>query len=178
VLAPVLARLDAIPGVRESRVDASGRYFALTLAAGAGAGEVAAGAREALGERTAALGAADAEAQLAARGRGDPWLAAVEVMALSYVEARLLAVRLAAALGRACELTEEEREPLAEALRAALFAAMERVHAEGGARSSGWIHARWPAIAEAVLARGQGAASAPLGAALRRPLAELLADAP
>ncbi|MGA8891965.1 MAG: hypothetical protein WB493_10375, partial [Anaeromyxobacteraceae bacterium] len=59
-------------------------------------------------------------------------------------------VRLSAELGQKAGVPVDRRELVAEAIRVELFAALERVHAEGGRPSSAWIHAEWPAIAAAV----------------------------
>ena len=152
MLAPVLARLDAIPGVT-ARVDSSGRFFWLAVDASADLPGATALAAETLGARASALSGADAEAQLAAHASGDPWLTAREVMMLSYVESRILSVRLASAVQHEVGATAEQREVIAEAVRSALFAAMERVHAEGGRSSSGWIFEEWPLIAAAAAKR-------------------------
>ncbi len=152
MLAPVLARLQQIPGVTSARVDASGRYFWLTVQESPGAGDVTALALEVLGKGARVLAAGQAETQLSAHRHGDPWLAADQVMTLSFVESRLLSVRIAAGFRRP-GVTPGRREEIAEAIRVELFAAMERVHAEGGRASSGWIYEEWPAIAEAAARR-------------------------
>lgn len=175
MLAPVLARLDSLPGVAGARVDSSGRFFALALTVGVAPADVLARARDVLGEGARALAADEAEAQLAARRLGDPWLAAGEVMALSFVESRLLAVRLAGELARQAGAGPEQRDAVAEAIRRELFAAMERVHAEGGRRSSGWIYQEWPALAAAAAARCAPALPAPLQARVAELLPGLLA---
>ena len=156
MLAPVLARLDSIPGVAAARVDSSGRFFWIALAEAADASRVTALAEGVLGPGTSALPSVQAEAQLAGQPLGDPWLGAHEVMTLSFVESRLLSVRLAGELERRAGATPEQRELIAEAIRLTLFAAMERVHAEGGRSSSGWIYREWPAIAGAAIGRCAG----------------------
>jgi hypothetical protein len=153
VLAPVLARLEAIPGVASARTDSSGRFFWITPAPGARPPEVAERCRAALGASAALLGPAAAAAQLAAHERGDPWLGAGEVMTLSFVEGRLLSVRIAGDAAAESGASAAQREAVAEAVRVELFAALERVHAEGGRKSSGWIDEEWPAIAAAAAAR-------------------------
>lgn len=150
MLAPVLARLDAVPGVAAARSDSSGRFFWIELAPGADREAAREGARAVLGANARPLPAAEAEAQLASRSLGDPWLRAGEVMALSFVEGRLLSVRLSAELGKKAGIPGDRRELVSEAIRVELFAALARVHAEGGRPSSAWIHAEWPAIAAAV----------------------------
>jgi hypothetical protein len=170
VLAPVLARLDAIPGVVAARVDSSGRFFWLQVEDAADATSVTALAFGLLGKGVRSLAAEQAKAQLAARRKGDPWLTAAEVMTLSFVESRILSVRLAGEVAHVTGATPEQREELAEAIRLELFATMERVHSEGGRRSGGWIYEEWPAIAAAAVERC--AAAMPQG--LCRRLSEVL----
>jgi hypothetical protein len=167
----VLARLDAIPCVKESRVDASGRWFLLSLAPGADAAGVVAGAQAVLRGCGRRLEDAEAATQLAARVRGDPWFAAGEVHALSYVEARLLSVRIADGAAAALALDPGAREAVAEAARAELFRAVERVHAEGGRESTGWFYEAWPQLAAAIAER----ARPDVPAEARERLAETLA---
>jgi hypothetical protein len=157
VLAPVLARLDAIPGVRKARVDSSGRFFWIELDPAVDESRVKGPATGVLGQGARALPASEADLQLAGRLHGDPWLGADEVMTLSFVESRLLSVRIAGEVERRAGATPEQREAIAEAIRLELFAAMERVHAEGGRSSSGWIYGEWPSIAGAAVARCAGA---------------------
>lgn len=148
----MLARLDGITGVEESRADASGRFFALALAPGADAGAALAGARDALGGGARALDELEARAQLAARERGDPWYARRDTLELCFLEARVLSVRIGAAAAGAARLPGGDRERVAEVARAVLFEVMERVHGEGGRPSSGWFYEEWPAIAAQVSA--------------------------
>jgi hypothetical protein len=106
-----------------------------------------------LGRGARSLAAEHATAQLGARRNGDPWLTAAEVMTLSFVESRILSVRLAGEVEQVIGATPEQREEVAEAMRMELFATMERVHSGGGRRGGGWIYAEWPAIAAASVAR-------------------------
>jgi len=170
VLAPVLARLDAVPGVHSARADSSGRFFWIQVEETADATRVTALAFDVLGKGARSLATGQAEAQLAGRRHGDPWLTAAEVMTLSFVESRILSVRLAGEVEHLIGATPEQREEVAEAIRLELFAAMERVHAEGGRRSGGWIYADWPAIAAATVERCAG----PMPRDLCRRLAEVL----
>ena len=153
----MLARLHSIPGVTSARVDSSGRFFWIAHGEADDASRVTALAEGILGAGARALPPAEAEAQLSGRRLGDPWLGADEVMTLSFVESRLLSVRLAGELERRTGATPEQREVIAEAIRLTLFAAMERVHGEGGRSSSGSIYREWPAIAEAAIERCAGA---------------------
>jgi hypothetical protein len=153
----VLARLDAIPGVTAARVDSSGRFFWLQVEEAADATSVIVLASGVLGKGVRSLAAAQAGAQLAAHQHGDPWLTATEVMTLSFVESRILSVLLAGEVEHRIGATPEQREEVSEAIRLELFAAMKRVHSEGGRRSSGWIYEEWPAIAAATVERCAGA---------------------
>lgn len=171
----MLARLDAIDGVAAARTDSSGRFFWIGMAPGADADQVVDRVREVLGSGARRLPPDQAAAQLAAHGRGDPWLREGEVMALSFVEGRLLSVRLAGEACRQVGAGAELREAVAEAIRVELFAALERVHREGGRRSSAWIYREWPEIAAAACARCAPAISTDLAAGLAGVLPRLLA---
>jgi hypothetical protein len=175
VLAPVLARLDALPGVTCSRTEASGRFFLIELGAGADEALAEERAMAVLGGGCHRLGEPEAESQLAARRAGDPWLAAGDVMALSFVEGRLLSVRISADAAREMGLSAEEQERLAEAVRVELFAALQRVHAEGGRPSSGWIYQDWPGISAAAAERCRPWLGSERVEALARALPGLLA---
>jgi ParB-like chromosome segregation protein Spo0J len=167
----VLARLESVEGVADVRVEATGRWFALTLAAGAEEAAVLAGAAAALRKPPRRLAPGEAAAQLARRDAGDPWLSRREIATLCYLEARMLAARGAAEVGAAAGLSPPEREAVDGAFRAVLFEAMERVLAEGGRDSSGWFCVEWPALSAAVAAR----CAAALAPERRGPAAEALA---
>ena len=147
----MLVRLDGIPGVRESRVDASGRFFLLALEEDADEPSVLARAQGVLRGAARRLDAPAAARQVAARVRGDPWFAANEVRALSYVEARILAVRTAASVAASAGLSPAAQEALGELTRSVLFRTVERIHAEGGRETTGWFYEAWPAISQAIL---------------------------
>jgi len=147
----VLARLGVLPGVRECRVDASGRFFLLSIGEGAEEERIVEGAVAALRGRAVRLPGDEAAAQLAARPRGDPWLSAAELLGLSYLEARIVATATAARVAARAGVPREARDRLAEVLRRVLFAAVERVHAEGGRDSPGWFYAEWPDLAAAAV---------------------------
>ena len=170
MLAPVLARLEAVPGVSAARVDSSGRFFWIAVEDGADPSGVSALTLPLLGTGARTLAADRAKAQLAAGRQGDPWLGAAEVMTLSFVESRLLSVRIAGEVRAGTGATPEQHEEIAEAIREALFAAMERVHSEGGRRSSGWIYEEWPVIAANAAERCAGR----IPGDLRLQVAELL----
>ncbi len=170
----MLARLDALAGVKVSRTDSSGRFFWLEPKDGVDPASVEALALAALGKGARVLSPEAAAAQLALHGAGDPWLSAREVMTLSFVEGRLLSVRIAGFAATDASLLPEQREAVAEAVRSELFGAMARVHAEGGRKSSGWIYEEWPALAAAAAARCAAAMPADVAARVAEALPSLL----
>lgn len=149
----MLARLEAVDGVAEARVEATGRFFALALAEGADDATALAGAARALRCAPRRLPPEEAALQLRARAAGDPWLARAEVASLCFLESRMLASQGAAAVARAAGLEASERGALEDAFRDVLFGAMERVLGEGGRDSSGWFYVEWPALAEEIARR-------------------------
>ena len=153
----MLARLERVEGIADARVEATGRLFALVLAPGAEEAAALAGAAAALQSTPRRLPPDEAAEQLAHRAAGDPWLSRAEVAALCFLEARLLASRGAGDVAAAAGLEGGERRAMEEAMRRELFAAMERVLAEGGRDSPGWFYDEWPALARAIAARCAGA---------------------
>lgn len=146
----MLARIDEIPGVRRSLAECSGHYFLVELAGGAGDG-VAPRVLEVLGPGARLLPPEAAEVQHEARRRGEPWVTAAGARSLSYVEGRMLGVRVSAAVSRKAGLTAEEAERLAEAVREEMFTYVERLHA--GLDSAGRFFAVWPELAAKVARR-------------------------
>ncbi len=146
----MLARLDKIPGVSRSRAECSGHYFLVELTDGVVDG-VAARAVEVLGHGARLLPREEAEAQHEARRRGEPWLTAREARALSFVEGRMLGVRVSAGVSKVAGLTAEERERLAEAVREEMFAHVERIYA--GLTPAGRFFEAWPHIAALIAER-------------------------
>jgi hypothetical protein len=152
-LAPVLARLDLVPGVRRSSVDAAGRHFVLSLEPDADEVAVIAGAQSILRGAARRLEPRAAARQVAARVRGDPWFAADEVRALSYVEARILAARTAARLADDAELEPLEEEALGELVRSVVLRAVARVAGDG---TQDWFQDAWPEIAREIREGSRG----------------------
>lgn len=169
----MLARLDTLPGVAGARADTSGSYLLLELAEGADPATLEAAALRTLPPGARRLTAPEAEAQLQALARGDAWLSAAEVPSLSYLEARLLAVRIAGDAGRALALTPGDRSRLGEAARQELFRAVEQVHREGGRDSSAWFFEAWPAVAALITGRFPAGLGSATAAALSGALAAL-----
>lgn len=152
----MLARLEQVEGVATARVEATGRFFALTLAPGADEARALAAAEVALRRPPRRLAPDEARAQLARAERGDPWFTRAEAAALCYVEARMIAARAEGAVASAAKLGTAEREAVGEALRVVLFEIMERILAEGGRDSSGWFYEEWPGVAARAASRCAG----------------------
>jgi len=128
----VLARLDRIHGVAESRVDRSGRHFLLTLDAGTDEAAVSRAAQDALGE--ASVLRSDAESDLlASLRRGDLWVTADETIQLSREEARVLGARFSMEAALELGLSPEKTRRLLEVVEKEIAAAFERVHGRSDA---------------------------------------------
>ena len=131
----MLARLDEIPGVKESRVDWTGRRFLLTLETSSSPSRVADEAASALGEGAEVLGENDTEAAVADLRRGESWMRAGETLQLSRHEAHVLARRHGEEAARAIGLSDDATRKLVALLESELDRAFERTHAAGsGAR--------------------------------------------
>ncbi len=149
----MLARLDEIPGVSRSRAECSGHYFLVELADG-GTDGIEGRALEVLGRGARLVPPGEAEAQREARRRGEPWVTAEEARSLSFIEGRVLGIRVSAAVSPGAGLAAEERERLGEAVREEMFSYVERVHA--GLVSAGRFFEDWPQIAARVAERCEG----------------------
>jgi hypothetical protein len=156
----VLARLEQVDGIAEARAEATGRFFALVLAAGADEARTLAAVEVALRRPPRRLPPEEAAAQLARAGRGDPWFDRAGVVELCYVESRMIAARAEGAVGAAAKLDPAERAAVGDALREELFEIMERILAEGGRDSSGWFYEEWPGLAARAAARAAGGIAA------------------
>ncbi len=146
----MLARLDELPGVSRSWAECSGYLFIVELVEGA---DDATGARalEVLGRGARLLTDEEAEAQLEARGRGEPWVSAAEARALSYVEGRMVGARVSTGVASELGLGPDARARLAEAVREEMFTHVERLHA--GLGSPGRFFEDWPELAERIAGR-------------------------
>lgn len=127
----MLASLDEVPGVIESRVDWSGQRFLLKLENEADVGDV-------VDHADATLGGArrldPAEEEAAARGflgGRETWLRSDQTMELSRTEARILAERQVRAAAPAARLSSLQTERLLGVLSGEITAAFERIHAAG-----------------------------------------------
>jgi hypothetical protein len=173
VLAPVLARLRRIPGIADARVECSGTFFALSLGERADPEATLRAVLDVLGPGSRRLLADEAGAQLAARASGEIWFSEEEIRALSYIEGRIIAGRALAAATRGLEVTGAETDRIRDAIRVEVFAALDRVHDEGGRSSSGWFTDEWPHIVTRVRSRLAGALDGPALAHLAAQLLEL-----
>lgn len=131
----MLARLDVIPGVAESRVDWSGRRFLLTLEAGSQESAVATAALATLGDDTTLLSDEEERTAFNAYRGGEAWMRAGETLRLSHHEAGVLAERYGTEIGAELDLNEQQTGKLVKLFESELTRAFERVH-RGGEGSS------------------------------------------
>ena len=145
----MLARLDRIPGVAESRVDRSGKRFLLTLDSGADEAEVARAAQDELGDALVLDRRAESEL-LASRSRGDLWVTSSETIQLSREEARVLAARFGEQAAHEIDLSAEKTRKLVEVIEKEVSAAFEQFQGRTDALEA--FHGEQGAISERVLA--------------------------
>ena len=126
----MLALLDDVTGVRDSRIDHSGRYFLLELEPGADAARVVEGSRAVLEDARRPDERVEDELVLGFR-RGETWLRADETIALSREEARILAERDGNAAAREIGLDERKTRDLVRVTEEEIAAAFDRIHAAG-----------------------------------------------
>lgn len=131
-MAPVLASLEEVPGVIESRVDWTGRRFLLRISRREDVDAVVSQADEALGGGARRL---DREAETQAANsflRGtETWMRAGETLKLSRAEARILAEQHAREAASSAGLNEQQTHQLIGMLESEIAAAFERIHADG-----------------------------------------------
>lgn len=128
----MLASLDDLPGIAESRVDWTGRLILLSLDAGADPGEVVVRANEALGGDAKRLDrAAESRAISSFRSGDSTWMRTGETLRLSKSEAKILAERFGAGAAERAGLYGELARMLQAVLEEEIAAAFERIHAEG-----------------------------------------------
>ncbi len=123
----MLARLDGIAGVAESRVDWTGRRFLVALETGAPEDEVATAVAEALGGATV-LDEDDERAAVEAFRRGEAWMGAGETLRLSRHEAHVLAERHGGEAAQELGLAAPTRQELIALVERELLRAFEDVH--------------------------------------------------
>ena len=141
----MLARLDAIPGVTESRVDWSGRWFLVRADR-----DVSAAVRDVLGAGARPADAAVTAEKTASFRRGDVWLKRGETMKMSEKEASVLAPQIAEAAARDASLDADARAALEPIIREEMLRLFRA--AESGVENlrKGWID-----MADAIAARSR-----------------------
>ena len=135
-IAPVLATLDDLEGVQESRVSWDGRTFQIELDSDADPERVAAAASDVLGGEVQVAAAGVTEA--AAGPEHAAWLDSTQTVALSRREAEVLAASFVAELPPEVTSDPASREQLHAALREELERAFERAHEAGGGIAALW----------------------------------------
>ncbi len=127
----MLARLDRMPGIAESRVDWQGEHVLIRLAPGAAAEDVVSRAAPILGEGARRLDAATEAERVASFRKGEPWMNTEETIRLSRHEADVLAERHARDASKRAGLNEDQGRKLEAALNEEINALFGRIHASG-----------------------------------------------
>ncbi len=128
----MLARLDEIEGVAESRVDWTGKRFLLGLESGAGKDRVEARAVETLGEGARALDDGQVREVVDSFRKGEAWMRAGETLQLSRFEAGVLAKRYGKEAAAEIALDEAGAGKLVALFEQEFIRAFERTHAGQG----------------------------------------------
>jgi hypothetical protein len=144
----VLARLDEIPGVAESRVDWTGKRFLLTLEGDAAKSWVGEQASGALGEGARLLDGDEVHAVLDSYRKGETWMRAGETLKLSRFEAGVLAKRYGGEAGAELRLDEDATQKLVALFEQEFTRAFERTHAGKGIEA---VPAEFEAAARRIL---------------------------
>lgn len=131
----MLARLDEIEGVAESRVDWTGRRFLLALDRGADKVHVRERAVDTLGEGARPLDDDDVRDVLDSYRKGETWMRAGETLQLSRFEAGVLAKRYGNEAAAEIGLDEEGTRKLVALFEQELNRAFDRTHAGQGIES-------------------------------------------
>jgi hypothetical protein len=124
----VLARLDKLEGVAESRVDWTGRIILILLREGAEPDSVAHHAAEHLGSGAARQAPPSEAETIESFRRGEPWMRAGETLELSQHESKVLGKSLAARAGGSIR-DEAHRRRLESILEEEFLAVFTRIHA-------------------------------------------------
>ena len=147
----MLARLQQVHGVRSSVSDVSGQVFLVELEPGTAPADIQDAAVAALGREARRLDDTELESQVGPPARREVWVGSGDLHALSYLEGRIVAARVASIVGPQLALDASATERLAEAVREEMFAHVERIHA--GEFPSGRFFEAWPDIARRVADR-------------------------
>jgi len=149
----VLARLDEIPGVAESRVDWTGMRFLLTLEGSASMDQVGAEAASTLGEGARLLDGDEVRGVLDSYRKGETWMRAGETLKLSRFEAGVLAKRYGNEAAAKIGLGEEATRKLVALFEQELNRAFDRTHAGQGIEA---VPAEFEAAAKRILESSAG----------------------
>ena len=128
----MLARLDEIEGVAESRVDWTGTRFLLTLEDGAGKEQVEGRAVDTLGDGARTLDGGEVAEVLDSYRKGEAWMRAGETLQLSRFEAGVLAKRFGSEAATEIGLGDEQTGKLVALFEQELNRAFDRTHAGRG----------------------------------------------
>jgi hypothetical protein len=143
VLAPVLAQLSTIPGVREAHVELTGQFFILEPLSGRKAALVER-VLELLGPDSRLLDSPWQEEEIGSLGKAELWLSPDTIRNLSMLEARILADRWGSAAARSAGLDTAATFRLVWMLRRELNCEFNRVHAQGGVTDKKWYLQAFP----------------------------------
>jgi hypothetical protein len=168
----VLARIDDVAGVRESRVDWSGKRFLVLVESGADHATVAGNVSAALSGAHVVDDDATVRQVLRSYRAGDPWMRAGETLRLSKQEAAVLGERHGMAAAAEGGLDEARTRQLAGVFTREFEVAFERFHA-GESVSLG---SELSAASKRVLAASGSFLDAEQRAALAQYLANLYVD--
>lgn len=149
----MLAQLDKVEGVAESRVDWTGRYFLLKIAPGRNPEGVATLAISTLKGARRLTAAQEAE-QVAAYRRGEPWMRAGETLKLSQYEARVLAERFGDEAARKSGLDADQSRRLKVLIEEELSAAFQRVQGDD-AQLVARFRKEWPVVVRRIAERSR-----------------------
>lgn len=127
----MLAQLDRLTGVDESRVDWEGKCILIRLSPGAQAKDVAARAAAILGPGTARFDAATEAERIASFRQGESWMRSGETIRLSRYEAGVLGKRFARDVAGPAGWTGEMTKRLETILTEEIGDLFERMHASG-----------------------------------------------
>lgn len=147
----MLARLEAIAGVRSAFVDAAGEVFIVMLEPGAPESDLVRAILGALARDARRLTPDEVQAELGPPTRRELWFGLDDLATLSYLECRLVAARVTSSLQKELALDRAVTERLSEAVREEMFAHVDRIHA--GRFPSGRFLEAWPDIARRAVAR-------------------------
>ena len=128
----MLAQLDDLEGVAESRVDWTGVRFLLSLDTDAPPLRVAEAAAEILGEGARILDESETRAAVDAYRKGETWMRAGETLRLSEFEAGVLARRYGGEAAQELGLEADDRQRLIELFEGEFKRAFERTHSGRG----------------------------------------------